>query len=92
MDMKALAEKLLKLQPDRRRLAHLALCEYSLRTWHDYTSRRRKIRYAESVCGTWQKVDLRLPDDAFESALLTSPFKPASGLVEMQSWFARAPR
>jgi hypothetical protein len=31
-------------------------------------------------------------DDAFESALLTSPFKPASGLVEMQSWFARVPR
>ncbi len=30
-------------------------------------------------------------DDAFESALLTSPFKPTSGLVEMQSWFAKAP-
>jgi len=29
-------------------------------------------------------------DDAFESALLNSPVKLTSGLVEMQSWFTRA--
>jgi hypothetical protein len=28
-------------------------------------------------------------DDAFESALLNSPIKLTSGLVEMQSWFTR---
>ncbi len=28
-------------------------------------------------------------DDAFESALLNTPIKLTSGLVEMQSWFAR---
>ncbi len=29
-------------------------------------------------------------DDAFESALLHSPVRPASGLIELQAWFARA--
>jgi hypothetical protein len=66
--MKSLADEFLALKSEQRRVVHFALCEYALHKWNQYVSAQEQIQYIESVVGTQQKVDTRLPLDAFESA------------------------
>jgi hypothetical protein len=63
-----LAQKFAGLNVMQKRLVHLRLGENALRIWHEYVSDREHIYYVETVAGTRQKVDIRLPDDAFCSA------------------------
>jgi hypothetical protein len=62
--MSSLGEGFMALTPDRKRVVHLALCEYAFAKWTAYTRSHGEITYMETVCGTIQSVDATLPKDA----------------------------
>lgn len=66
--MGSLFEQFHALDATQMRRVHFRLCEFALDTWRQYARERRSIRYTETVVGSQQMVDLRLPDDAFASA------------------------
>jgi hypothetical protein len=66
--MKSLADTFFTLNPSQRREVHIALCEYALGKWDEYASSQGQLWYTETVVGTRQQVDKRLPADALESA------------------------
>jgi hypothetical protein len=63
-----LAERFFALAPDQRRTAHLYLASVALRRWVTYLAGGPDLEYVESVVGSQQAVDPRLPDDALRSA------------------------
>lgn len=63
----ALRERFLFLAPSGRRLVHERLVLQALARWKAYAEEQGGIRYRESVTGTEQAVDARLPEDAVES-------------------------
>ncbi|MEK7470280.1 MAG: hypothetical protein AAB074_23160 [Planctomycetota bacterium] len=66
--MSSTAEDFLALQPPLKRKVHLALCELALDRWTHFLAEVRVLTYVESVCGTVQQVDFKLPSDALEAA------------------------
>jgi hypothetical protein len=69
---KSPAEKFVELAPLQRREVHFRLCRQALERWDSYIRVQGKRSYLESVVGTLQEVDPRLPFDAFQAALLGS--------------------
>jgi len=65
--MKNLCEKFLNLSIKEKKRIHIILCEGSLNKWNDYVSKHKNIHYTESVSGTYQKLDINLPRNAFKS-------------------------
>ena len=65
--MKSLTDKFFALNPNQRREVHIALCEHALGKWDKYANTQGQLWYTESVVGTQQQVDKRLPADALES-------------------------
>lgn len=67
--MNTLADQFHQLTHAEKRSVHLFLGQHALLKWHYYcSSNRRRLFYVESVCGTGQIVDTKLPTDAFDSA------------------------
>jgi hypothetical protein len=65
----SLGKEFLNLNVERKRVGHFELCRNSLLILKKYFAKSGKIEYRESVCGTHQIVDNKLPLDAFQSAL-----------------------
>jgi hypothetical protein len=63
-----LKDDFLALAPHQRRIVHDTVVEQALARWRDYVQGEGEIRYRESVVGTEQVVDPRLPGDAWEAA------------------------
>lgn len=57
------------LDAEQRRSVHFQLCEFALQRWWEHVREAAPIRYVETVVGTEQLVDTRLPDDALACAL-----------------------
>ncbi len=66
---KSLANDLFALSPEQRRSVQFALCEHALGKWNLYAKAQNKIEYIETVAGTRQEVDKKLPFDSFAAAL-----------------------
>ncbi len=66
---KSLANEFFALNPEQRRSVHFALCEHALGKWNLYAKAQNKIEYIETVAGTRQEVDKKLPFDSFAVAL-----------------------
>lgn len=62
--MTPLADPFFALAAGQRRIVHDRLTEHALAKWRAHAEREGEIRYHETVCGTEQSVDLRLPEDA----------------------------
>jgi hypothetical protein len=54
---------------------HLQLCRQALAVWQEFVSQRPISHYVESVCGTMQFVDLRLPANAIECVVVRNDIK-----------------
>ncbi len=65
----SLGKEFLNLNSERKRVVHFELCRNSLLLLEKFFAKRGKIEYRESVCGTHQIVDKKLPSEAFQSAL-----------------------
>ncbi len=63
-----LREAFLNLTGEQKRFVHFQLCENSLGILEKYLDETGRIEYVESVVGTLQVFDPKLPRDAFESA------------------------
>lgn len=64
-----LPQLFLRLDADRRRQVHLALCEDALPVWTGYAGgKSSQLRYRDSVVGMWHHVDAELPAAALCSA------------------------
>ncbi len=66
--MKTIAKQFLTLPADQKRTVHFTLCENALQRWRDFVASHVRLGYTETVCGTRQVVDAKLPEDAFRSA------------------------
>ncbi|MBL8243471.1 MAG: hypothetical protein JNL89_04760 [Rhodanobacteraceae bacterium] len=66
--MESLMDQFLALDAAGRRVVHLRLCQFALRRWRAHVDLAAPIRYIETVVGTEQLVDTRLPDDALACA------------------------
>ncbi len=66
---KSLADEFFVLSPEQRRSVHFTLCEHALGKWNLYAKAQNKIEYVETVAGTRQEVDKKLPFDSFSSTL-----------------------
>lgn len=66
--MSNLEERFFSLSPDQQHKVHFLLARHALSLWKAYTRDPEEIRYVESVVGTLQVVDKRLPPDALASA------------------------
>jgi hypothetical protein len=66
--MKGLAQKFQRLTPTQKRIVHRRLCEHALGKWSEYIQQIGGIQYTDSVVGTHQEVDIKLPSDALRSA------------------------
>jgi hypothetical protein len=66
--MSNLLETFSNLTGEQKRFVHIYLCENALNVWTTYAAKSGEIAYVESIVGTRQIVDIRLPKDAFESA------------------------
>jgi hypothetical protein len=58
------AQRFRELSPARRRFVHDTLAQYALGRWQAFAESRKGIVYYETVAGTRQVVDKRLPADA----------------------------
>lgn len=56
------------LDAAQRRSVHLELCQFALQRWWAQVREAAPMRYIETVVGTEQLVDTRLPDDALACA------------------------
>lgn len=56
--------KFLALSPAKKKTVQLILCEGALTVWRDYAGGQGEINYVETVLGTAQIVDVRLPVEA----------------------------
>ena len=65
---KTLAEEFLSLSEAKRRFVQFELCGNALLILNEYLAETGEIRYVESIAGTLQIVDPKLPSNAFESA------------------------
>lgn len=63
-----LQEEFLNLNAEKRKFVQFKLCENALEILNRYFNETGEISYVESVVGTFQTVDSKLPSDAFESA------------------------
>lgn len=66
--MESPLEQFQALDAARKRFVHFRLCEHALRRWEEYLRSNPKLTYVEGVTGTQQKIDPKLPNDAFISA------------------------
>ncbi len=66
--MQSLHDQFLALDAAGRRAVHFELCEFALHRWWAFVEQAAPIRYVETVVGTEQLVDTRLPDDALACA------------------------
>lgn len=66
--MPSLHDQFLALDAAGRRAVHFELCEFALHRWWAFVEQSAPIRYVETVVGTEQWVDTRLPDDALACA------------------------
>lgn len=63
-----LREEFLNLSVEKRRFVHLELCENALSVLENYFAENSEIKYVESVVGTLQIFDAKLPPDALDAA------------------------
>jgi hypothetical protein len=66
--MHPFAERFFALLPEQKRTAHLWLAEVALERWDRFLATGPALGYVESVAGTCQLVERRLPRDALLSA------------------------
>ncbi|WP_395752582.1 hypothetical protein [Prosthecobacter sp.] len=59
--MPTLQDTFLKLPVDLKKAVQLDLCNQALRVWQDYCDQHKTLDYVETVCGTKQVVDQKLP-------------------------------
>lgn len=63
-----LQEEFLSLSDEEKRLVQFILCENAVSILNRYFAETGEIEYVESIVGTTQIVDSKLPSDAFEAA------------------------
>lgn len=63
-----LQAEFLSLSAEKKRLVQFELCAKALGVLNAYLAETGEIRYVESIAGTRQLVDPKLPSNAFESA------------------------
>ncbi len=64
-----LQEEFLNFSEEKRKSVQFKLCENALEILNKYFAETGEISYVESIVGTFQIVDSKLPSDAFESAI-----------------------
>jgi hypothetical protein len=64
----SLAGEFLSLSASQRRAVHEALVQQALARWQAWTDRQGEVRYRDTVVGTEQLLDARLPADAWTAA------------------------
>jgi hypothetical protein len=67
--MPSLLDNFHALPAELRKLVQIDLCVQSLRVWLNYYDAKGGLRYTETVCGTQQTVDRRLPEDAMRCVI-----------------------
>jgi hypothetical protein len=73
-----LPDDFLALPPPQRRVVHEVLVHQALARWQAYTKREGPIHYRETVVGTEQVVDDRLPEDALHAV------RSGEGIAEVE--------
>lgn len=63
-----LQKEFLVLSEPKKRFVQFELCRNALEILNNYFEQTGEINYVESVVGSFQTVDSKLPSDAFESA------------------------
>ena len=69
-DPRALAAHFTELAPSQKRVVLFDLAAHAVAAWEQYADLNPSLSYIESVVGTRQVVDRRLPIDALQSARL----------------------
>ena len=94
-----LAEEFLSFNENRRAAVHFCLCTHALEILFEYFAAAGNITYVESVVGTWQKVDRKLPSKAFYAARagqdhgeVIAGFAEPAALQGSEPDFSRSPR
>ncbi len=67
--MESTIEQFLKLSSKQKKKIHFDLCSKALITWNEYIMKIGDIKYIDSVCGSQQIIDSKLPTDAYNCAI-----------------------
>ena len=62
--MRAAAQRYLALSPTKQKAVQVGLCERALAVWEAHFARSVAVVYRESVTGTTQELEIRLPREA----------------------------